>query len=516
MIRSLLSVGGFTLLSRVTGFLSLAMQSAIMGAGVVSDAFFIAQRLPNSFRAIFGEGAFNAAYIPSYAKALEQEGDAAAEEFAGEVYTLLLVSQIVILLLVWLFAPQFVGLLAPGLDDRPEKFALAVSLTRITFPYLLFMTLFAQHMGTLNAHGRFALPAFAPNLMNLTVMAALALTLVAPTLFPNPGYAASWGVTLSGALELGLLMWGARQIGVLRGLRRPHWAKVREFFIKLGPAVIGSASPQIAVFADTILSSMLADGGVSSISYAERLYQLPVGVIGIAAGTVLLPEMSRRIASGDVPGAHHAQNRTMALTIALAAPFFVAFDTLPELIVAGLFMRGKFTAADAIAAGDVLAAYGAGLMALVLIASARASFQSRGDTATPMKIALAALAVNVALKVALFRPLGAVGLATATSVGLWINLGALVALALAENLMDFDGVFAKVLGATVIASALLTLVAIVGRAPALAFGLHFGALANLVALLTLGAVGALVYGAALAGVLHLLGIRLGSLRRGKA
>jgi putative peptidoglycan lipid II flippase len=479
---------------------------------VVSDAFFIAQRLPNSFRAIFGEGAFNAAYIPCYATSMEQEGAESAEEFAGEVYTLLLLSQIAILALVWAFAPQFVGLLAPGLDDRPEKFALAVNLTRITFPYLLFMTLFAQHMGTLNAHGRFALPAFAPNLMNLTVMAALALTVVAPGFFPNPGYAASWGITVSGALELGLLMWGARQIGVLRGLRRPHWARVRDFFVKLGPAVIGSASPQIAVFADTILSSMLADGGVSAISYAERLYQLPVGVIGIAAGTVLLPEMSRRIAGGDVAGAHQAQSRTMALTIALAAPFFVAFDTIPELIVAGLFMRGKFTAADAVASGDVLAAYGAGLMALVLIASARASFQSRGDTSTPMKIALAALAVNVALKIVLFRSLGAVGLATATSVGLWINLAALVSLALACDFMDLDGVFAKVVGATFIASALLTLVAMFGRGPALALGLHFGSQANLVALIALGAAGAIVYGAVLVGVLYFAGINVAKLR----
>lgn len=511
MIRSLLSVGGFTLLSRLTGFLSLAMQSAIMGAGVVSDAFFIAQRLPNSFRAIFGEGAFNAAFIPSYAKALEQEGAEPAEEFAGEVYTLLLVSQVMLLLIVWLFTPQFLTLLAPGLGDRPEKFALAVSLTRITFPYLLFMTLFALHMGALNAHGRFALPAFAPNLMNLTVMAALAVAF----LFPNAGYAASWGVTISGALELGLLMWGARRIGVLRGLRKPHWPRVRGFFIALGPAVIGSASPQIAVFADTILSSMLADGGVSAISYAERLYQLPVGVIGIAAGTVLLPEMSRRIASGDIDGAHHAQSRTMALTIALAAPFFIAFDTLPELIVAGLFMRGKFTAADAIASGDVLAAYGAGLMALVLIASARASFQSRGDTATPMKVALAALAVNVALKVGLFQPLGAVGLATATSVGLWINLAALIALAIHRDLIDLDGVFAKTVGATLIAGMALTLVAMFGRAPALAFGRHFGSQANLAALLALGAAGALVYGAALVGTLHVAGVRIGSLRRGR-
>jgi putative peptidoglycan lipid II flippase len=207
----------------------------------------------------------------------------------------------------------------------------------------------------------------------------------------------------------------------------------------------------------------------------------------------------------------------MALTIALAAPFFVAFDTIPELIVAGLFMRGKFTAADAVAAGDVLAAYGAGLLALVLIASARASFQSRGDTSTPMKVALAALAVNVLLKIVLFRSLGAVGLATATSVGLWINLGALVFLAIDRDLMGFEGVFAKTIGATFIGCAVLTLVATLGRGPALALGGHFGAQANLVALIALGAAGAIVYGAVLTGVLYAAGIRIWSLRgRGKA
>jgi len=515
MIRHFLSVGGFTLLSRVTGFMSLAMQSAIMGAGVVSDAFFIAQRLPNSFRSIFGEGAFNAAFVPSYSMALEQEGAESAEAFAGEVYTLLLVSQIILLVLVLLFAPAFVSLLAPGLGDRPEKFALAVSLTRITFPYLLFMTLFALHMGVLNTHGRFALPAFAPNLMNLTVMAALAVAF----LFPNPGYAASWGVTISGALELGLLMWGARQIGVLRSLRKPHWLHVRDFFVRLGPAVIGSASPQIAVFADTILSSMLADGGVSAISYAERLYQLPVGVIGIAAGTVLLPEMSRRIAANDVEGAHRAQSRTMALTVALAAPFFIAFVTLPELIVAGLFQRGKFTTNDALAAGDVLSAYGGGLLALVLIASARASFQSRGDTRTPMIVALCALTINVLLKIVLFQPLGAVGLATATSVGLWINFGALVGLAMSRNLMTFDVFFFKSFAAAIPASAALAIVVIFGRSHALALGAHFGALANLVALLVLALAGAAIYFGALVGCLRLMGVRMSDLglrRRGRA
>ena len=507
MIRNFLSVGGFTLLSRLTGFMSLAMQSSIMGAGAISDAFFIAQRLPNSFRSIFGEGAFNAAFVPSYSMLIEQHGNEAAEEFAGEVYSLLLASQIILLLIVWALTPQFVSMLAPGLSDRPDKFDLAVNLTRITFPYLLFMTLFTLYMGALNARGKFALPAFAPNLMNLSVMAALSVAF----LFPNAGYAASWGITISGLLQLGLLVPGAYQMGILRRLRKPHWPRVREFFMRLGPAVIGSASPQIAVFADTILSSLLPDGGVSAISYAERLYQLPVGVIGIAAGTVLLPEMSRRLANGDVAGAHHAQSRTMALTIALTAPFFIAFVTLPELIVADLFMHGKFTATDAYAAGDVLSAYGGGLLALVLIASARASFQARGDTSTPMKVALIALAVNVVMKVVLFFPLGAVGIATATSIGLWINFGALIALAIKRDEINFDQLFAKTACATIVACGPLAFIALNLRAPIIAISTKFGSFSNITALIIVGVIGALIYAIVFLSALHLQGVDLRSL-----
>lgn len=509
MIRNLLSVGGFTLLSRATGFLRDVMLSAILGAGLVSDAFFIAFRLPNHFRAIFGEGAFNAAYVPCYSKALSRDGHRAAKEFSSEVFTLLLISQIVLLALVFAFMPQFVSLLAPGLQDRPEKFQLAVTLTRITFPYLLCMTLFTLHQGTLNANGRFAAAAFAPNLLNLSVMAALAVAF----LFPNAGVAASWGVTVSGVLQLALLMLDARRAGVLEGLARPRWEKVREFFLMLGPAVVGSAGGQIAIFADTIIASMLPDGGLSAISYADRIYQLPNGVIGLAAGTVLLPEMSRRIAAGDESGAHEAQNRAMALTIALAAPFFVAFVTLPELIMRGVFMRGKFGPADALASADVLSAYGGGLLALVLIASVRASFQARGDTKTPMYIALAAVAANVALKLVLFRPMGAAGLATATSVGLWINLAALVGLALQRGVMRFDETFLRVCAASGAASIPLAAVAIFGFEAAVALGSHFAAFANVVALAALGTAGALVYGIALFAGLRLFGLRLSGLRR---
>ena len=202
----------------------------------------------------------------------------------------------------------------------------------------------------------------------------------------------------------------------------------------------------------------------------------------------------------------------MALTIAAAAPFFIAFVTIPELIVAGLFMHGKFTLVDAYASADVLSAYGGGLLALVLVASAKASFQAHGDTRTPMLIALAALAVNVGLKVALFRPLGAVGLATATSVGFWINLSALVGIALSRGALHFDALFGKVLAATGVASLLLAGVALFGRTPALALGAHFGPLANLVALALLGTAGAVVYSAVLVGLLRFSGVSLRSLR----
>ncbi len=508
MIRNLVSVGGFTLLSRVTGFLSQMVQAAVLGATEISDAFIIAQRLPNSFRSIFGEGAFNTAYIPCYSEALEHEGAESAKEFASQIFSLLLASQVLILILAWLFTPELVAIMAPGLSDRPEKFSITVTLTRIAFPYLACMVLFTLHQGTLNAHGYFALPAFAPSLMNVGVMVGLGLGLF----FPNTAVAATIGFVLSGFAQLGLLMWSAHRHGLLERFARVRWTRVREFFLRLGPAVIGSASGQIAIFVDTVLASMLPDGGVSSIQYADRLYQLPNGLIGVAAGTVLLPEMSRRLAADDESGATSTQNATMALTVMAAAPFFVAFISLPELIVAALYMHGKFGIPETYASADVLAAYAGGLPALVLVASAKASFQARGDTRTPMLIALAALAVNVALKVALIHPLGAPGLAVATAVGLWINLAALMGIATSRGIMRLDTLFGKCLLSTFAASTLLIIVAQFCRGPALELGENFGSFANLVALFTLSIFGGFVYLGALIGILRLLGLRLSALR----
>ncbi len=459
MYKSLLEVGGITLLSRATGFLRDIMLSATVGGGIVADAFFVAFRLPNHFRAIFGEGAFNAAYVPSYAQVLQGEGDQPAHDFSSQIFTLLLLSQIVLLGIAWVFMPALVDLLAPGFRADPEKFALTVTMTRITFPYLLFITVVTLQSGTLNANGRFAAAAFAPVLLNLTTLVFLSAAL----LFPNAGVAASWGTTVSGAMQLLLTGYAARRIGILEGFARPHWTPaVRNFFVRLGPAVIGSAGAQIALFADTIIASMLPTGGVSSIYYADRMYQLPLGVIGIAAGTVLLPEMSRRIAAGDVEAAFHAQNRTVALSMALAAPFFVAFIMIPDWIMRAVFEHGAYTGASADASAAVLEAYGFGLLAIVLLRSATASFLARGDTRTPMFVALGAFAVNIALKLVLFRPFGAVGLAAATAAGSWFNLSLLVVLAIRRDAMRPDVVLGRVATSVAAAAFALAVFSLIG------------------------------------------------------
>src|SRR5271166_5470237 len=418
MIERILTVGGYTLLSRITGFLRDIMLAAFLGAGPVADAFFVAFRLPNHFRAIFAEGAFNAAFIPAYARVRTQGGPEAARLFGDRIFTLLLASQIVLLALALVFTPQAIEVLAPGFSREPARFALAVSLTRITFPYLLLITLVTLWGGILNALHRFAAAAAAPILLNVTMMATLALAF----LFPGAGYAAAWGVLISGVLQAALVAGDTFHAGVMTSFRALRWDDdVKRFFGALVPATVGSAGTQLAMFADTIIASFLSAGAISALYYADRIDQLPIGVIGIAVGTVLVPEMTHRLAAGDDAGARSAQNRAIEFALLLAIPCIVAFLVVPDVIMRGLFMRGRFTAGDAHAAAVTLMAYTGGLIPFVLIRSIVAPFLARGDTFTPMKAALIGTAVNIVFKVALMASLAQVGLALATSIGAWIN-----------------------------------------------------------------------------------------------
>src|ERR1700755_2713172 len=347
MLGRIFTVGGYTLLSRLTGFARDIMLAAILGAGPVADAFFVAFRLPNHFRAIFAEGAFTASFVPAYAHVHGQGGEASAKLFANRIFTLLFLSQVVLLVVAWLFMPQAMSLLAPGFTDDAEQRRLAIDLTRITFPYLLLITLVTLYGGMLNVMHRFASAAAASIFLNIAMMATLAVAIW----FPTPGHAAAWGVLISGFLQYFLL---AGDLATHGGLPRFAPLKldedIRAFFRTLGPATIGSMGTQVAMFADTIIATFLPAGALSALYYADRLNQLPIGVIGIAVGTVLLPEMSRRLTSEDHAGASAAQRRAFDFTLLLSVPFVTAFLVVPDPIMRAMFARGAFTKGDAAAA----------------------------------------------------------------------------------------------------------------------------------------------------------------------
>lgn len=498
MIKGFLTVGGLTLLSRVTGFLRDIMLAAVLGAGPVADAFFVALRLPNHFRAIFAEGAFNAAFVPAYARVREQGGADPARLFADRIFTMLLASQVVLLAVALLFMPAVIDLLAPGFRGDPGRYALAVDLTRITFPYLLLITIVTLYGGILNTLHRFAAAAAAPILLNLSMMAALALA----AFFPTAGHAAAWGVLIAGILEVLLLLGDAGKAGVIARLRWPQINEdVRKFFRALGPATVGSAGVQLALFADTVIASFLVTGALSALYYADRLNQLPIGVIGIAIGTVLLPDMARRIAAGDEAGASHAQNRAIELTLLLSIPCVAAFLVVPDLIMRALFQRGAFTASDAQAAAVTLSAYACGLIPFVLIRSVTATFFARGDTATPVKASLIAAGVNIVFKIALMGPLAQVGLALATSIGAWINLALVLWLASRADLLRIDVRLKRSLIMLMICGAVLTIFLWYSNAPVTRWLSSIPVMRDEAALIILAAASAVIYGGLVMGTL---------------
>jgi putative peptidoglycan lipid II flippase len=342
----------------------------------------------------------------------------------------------------------------------------------------------------LNVMHRFASAAAAPIFLNLSMMATLALA----ALFPGAGYAAAWGVLIAGFLEFCLLAGDAARNGIL-----PRFAPVRldddvrAFFRALGPATVGSMGTQVALFADTIIATFLPAGALSALYYADRLNQLPIGVIGIAIGTVLLPEMSRQLTIHDQAGAAASQRRAFDFTLLFSVPFVAAFLTVPDVIMRAMFARGAFSKADAAAAGATLAAYAIGLIPFVLIRSAVATFYARKDTATPVKAALTGVAVNVALKIALVGSLAQVGLALATAVGAWVNLLLVIGFAVRAGYLELDRTLARSSAKFAVAGILLGAALWLGARFATAQFAQLSAFRDEAALLLLIVVGAIVY-----------------------
>jgi putative peptidoglycan lipid II flippase len=461
MFRRLLSVGGFTLLSRITGFARDVLMAAILGAGPMSDAFLVAFRLPNNFRSIFGEGAFNAAFLPRFSRAKTQDGHHAAALFADRVFSWQMAAQFVLLIVALASMRWIVSAMAPGFAAHPGQLALATSLARIAFPYLIMTVVAVQLSAMLNAVEKFAAAAAWSIFLNIAMMG----TLVCARWFPNAAYAAAWGVFLAGILQLLFIVWAAARHTLRLHITWPRWTpETKEFLLALGAATIGSASIQISLFIDNVIASFLPSGDLTALYYADRINQLPMGTLGIALGTVLLPEMSSRIAAGDARGAHVAQNRAAALGLFLTLPFVAAFFAVPEIIMRGLFAHGAFHLEAADLSARALMAYGVGLPAFVLVRVVAPTFYARGDTATPVRATLASVAVNIALKFALVWGfhLGAVGIALGTALAAWVNVAMLLVMARAKGLIAIHATFRRALGPIFLASAMTGAAALVG------------------------------------------------------
>lgn len=497
LLRAFATVSGMTMLSRVAGFVRDMLIAAFLGAGPVSDAFFVAFKLPNFFRSLFAEGAFSAAFVPMFSATLTRQDRQAAIRFAEDSLAVLLTVLVLFTAACEVAMPLLMLVLAPGFADDPARFDAAVEFTRITFPYLLFISVVSLCGGVLNALGRFAAVAAAPILLNLTMIASL---LLLTPLLPNPGYALAWGVLLSGIVQFVWLLWACAREGVPLRLRLPRLtAPVKRLLRLILPAAVGAGVTQVNLVVNVILASLLPSGAISYLFYADRLNQLPIGVVGVAVGTALLPLMSRQIAGGDVKAAIGSQNRAIELVLLLGLPATAALLAVPDPIIAVLFERGAFTAEDRMATAAALQAYSLGLPAYLLIRCFTPGFYARHDTRTPVAIAIAAMASNLVLSLALMWSMGYVGLALAAAASAWLNGGLLALVSSRRGLWRPDGRLLS-RGARILAATLAMTAAVAAIAYLLQPWFAPGSLARQVAALAalvLG--GGLVYaGAALA------------------
>jgi putative peptidoglycan lipid II flippase len=507
LLRSVATIGSYTLLSRVFGFIRDILTAAILGAGPVADAFFVAQRLPNLFRSLFAEGAFSAAFVPLFAGTMAEHGREAARIFAEDALAVLLAALLGFVLLGEIFMPAVMRVIAPGFAEDPGKFGIAVELTRITFPYLLFIALVALQGGVLNSVDRFAAAAATPVLLNLFMITAL---LLMNWFGWRDGRALAWAVTGAGLAQFLWLLSSCARAGLALRLPRPRLTpSVRRTLAVMAPGTIGAGVTQLNLLISTALASLLAGGSVSYLYYADRLNQLPLGVVGIAVGTAILPPLSRQIRLGQFADAVATQNRGIELALLLTLPAAVALALLATPILSVLFQRGAFSAADTAATAAALAAYAAGLPAFVLVRVLAPAFFARHDTATPVKTAVAAMAANLSLTLILMQFLAHVGIAVATTVAGWVNAFTLLALLLRRGHFHFDDRARRNLPRVGCAAlgmgAVLTLLRF-ALAPALAGPLmvRLGALAALIAA-GLAAFSLLVFGLGIADWRDLLG-----------
>ena len=422
LVKKFATVASGTLMSRVLGFAREMLMAASLGTGPIADAFYAAFLFPNTFRRLFAEGAFNAAFVPLFAKEIEANGVGGAKRFSEEVFGVLFTTLLALTIVMQLSMPLLVRyLIAPGFADQPEKLSVTVTLATIMFPYLICMSLGAMMAGMLNSLRRYFAAAIAPVFLNIILIGVLAYAWYAGMDGPAAGYALAWGVLAAGLVQLAIVWVAVRRAGVSIGFRRPRLtANVKRLLWLALPAAITGGITQINTLIGTAIASG-QQGAVSSLTLADRIYQLPLGVVGIAVAIVLLPELARALKAGNPTEASNLQNRSVEFTLFLTLPAAAALLTMSEPIIRVLYERGAFTPDDTVLVSSILAIFGLGLPAFVLIKAFTPGYFAREDTKTPMIFAAISVAVNIAVALTLFPSMGAPGIATAAAVAGWVN-----------------------------------------------------------------------------------------------
>jgi len=506
LLKAISTVGVYTLLSRVFGFIRDILIANFLGASTVADAFFVAFRFPNLFRRLFAEGAFAAAFVPIFATSLEKDGRNEALEFANQAFTVLAILLLLFVAFMEAVMPWVMVILAPGFERIEGKIEMATEYSRIAFPYLLFISLVSLQSGVLNSVHRFGAAAAAPVLLNLTFISAM---LVFPGDSAHTGLALSWAVSVAGVVQFVWLIYNCRREGFPLSFVRPRLSpKVRALGQRVLPVVFGASLYQVNLLIGTILASLVADGAVSYLYYADRVTQLPLGVVGVAVGTALLPTLSRQLAAKDNGAAMVSQNRGLELALLLTLPATVALIAMPAPLIEVLFGRGAFDSHAVNATSAALVAYATGLPAYVLIKVLTPGFFAREDTRTPVRIAIFAILANIILNLIFMRYWGHVGIAYASSLSAWANALALGFVLNRRGELVFD--------ARLLSQSLRAFLASAGMGAALYFCVHtfgnvlFGGSINQwvgLALCVFGGLGLYVALAALFGAAKLADVR---------
>lgn len=417
-LRAIATVGGMTLLSRVLGFVREVLIAGILGTGPVAEAFIVAMRLPNLLRQMFAEGAFSAAFVPVFTRHLTEGGRAGARAFAQQALAWLLLILLAMTIAAELAMPWLIHIFAPGFDEYPDKFAATVLFTGITFPYIVFMSLCALQGGMLNAVQKFGHAAAAPVILNAILIATLWLMPGDEFLL---GVALSWSVTLAGLVQFLWLAYICHRSGLALRLQLPRFdPEVLRLGRLMIPGLLGAGVTQINLAVSTILAS-LHPGSVAYIYYADRLYQLPLALIGSAIGVVLLPALTRALRGTDPAQGHRMQNRALELGLLFSLPATIGLMVAALPIVVTVYQRGAFTTADAHAVALALIIMSAGLPAYVANKALQAGFLAREDTVTPFRYAAISVAVNIAVSLALTPTYGYIGVAIAAMIAAWLN-----------------------------------------------------------------------------------------------